>query len=552
MRRHAFPEITLAPQVLINCNGGGTCKGGSAEGAYRYLAEKGLPDETCQNYQAKNLRCGATGICKNCNVNYAGLGQGCTAVAEKDYTTFKISEFDSTDAGAIRVYHSLHSTKSENIMTEIYKHGPVSCTIFATDKFDEYSGGIYSERGIRWHSNHIVSLVGWGEEKGTPYWIGRNSWGTYWGENGFFRIIRGDGRYNLGIENRCTWATPVIPKALQPKKPLPKNVAWGEFLTKYHDPLASNFHDPVEFDEELQDPDFDDVLHRRLLGRSASKKRTAKAFRSYDIRNRNGISYASINRNQNNPYYCESSWAHAATSALNDRFALLKNGSHPEVVLSVQVLLNCAKTKSNGCHGGDVADAYEYIKKRRIPDESCSPYEAIPRGCSVICKSCWPDQCYSLHPEEYTPYSISNYGQVSGDEAVMKEIANHGPVACRICDSERFLSYKGGIFSDPSACKEGSKSKKYVVLSGWGQKNGVKYWIGRNSWGTYWGDNGWFMVEMGDGDLGITQECHWASPELPKYHFLYLDNRLSGIARIKKEIRTQAPQSASTLDTNVS
>lgn len=53
-------------------------------------------------------------------------------------------------------------------MTEIYKHGPVSCTIFATDKFDEYTGGIYAEHGIRWHTNHIVSLVGWGEENGIP------------------------------------------------------------------------------------------------------------------------------------------------------------------------------------------------------------------------------------------------------------------------------------------------------------------------------------------------------------------------------------------------
>ena len=54
------------------------------------------------------------------------------------------------------------------------------------------------------------------------YWIGRNSWGTYWGENGFFRIVRGDARMNLGIENDCTWATPKIPKHLLPDDPLPE------------------------------------------------------------------------------------------------------------------------------------------------------------------------------------------------------------------------------------------------------------------------------------------------------------------------------------------
>ena len=89
----------------------------------------------------------------------------CKAV--KDFTLYKISAFDSTDAGAIRMYHAF-SSKEDNIMNEIYKHGPVSCTLFATDNFDEYTGGIYSENGIRWNANHIVSLVGWGEENGIP------------------------------------------------------------------------------------------------------------------------------------------------------------------------------------------------------------------------------------------------------------------------------------------------------------------------------------------------------------------------------------------------
>ena len=36
------------------------------------------------------------------------------------------------------------------------------------------------------------------------YWIGRNSYGTHWGENGFFRIRMH--RNNLGIELECSWA----------------------------------------------------------------------------------------------------------------------------------------------------------------------------------------------------------------------------------------------------------------------------------------------------------------------------------------------------------
>lgn len=183
-------DVIPSVQALINCGHAGSCNGGNSGAANRYVFNNGIPDVTCQQYQAINMECSDINYCMNCDHDPE---IGCSAV--KNYPIIRVSEFG--------VAHG-----EDQIMAEIFARGPVSAAINA-ECIETYSGGInmYDTcKTSNLHNNHAIQLNGWGTEDGTDYWIGRNSWGTYWGEKGFFRIVRG-GNYK---PNSAQWAVPYL------------------------------------------------------------------------------------------------------------------------------------------------------------------------------------------------------------------------------------------------------------------------------------------------------------------------------------------------------
>ncbi|CAJ0594667.1 unnamed protein product [Cylicocyclus nassatus] len=89
-----------------------------------------------------------------------------------------------------------------DIRREIYDNGSVIATFQVYSDFSYYTKGVYIQKSGSKRGAHAVKIVGWGVDKtsGTiPYWLVANSWNTDWGENGFFRIIRGTDE--CGIES---------------------------------------------------------------------------------------------------------------------------------------------------------------------------------------------------------------------------------------------------------------------------------------------------------------------------------------------------------------
>jgi len=172
-------------QFTLDLSGGGDCKGGFSHKALDFLTNYGSVSEFLVPYK---------GVKGSSDLNLAKSG--------------------SDHIGGPK-YWGFVSTTAEipsvaEIKQAICQHKAVVVSMFASDAFLDYTGGVWGDEVpaqqqaqalyVGPKTNHAVVLIGWDDAK--KAWLVRNSWGENWGEDGYAWI-----RYGYtGIGRAAKWA----------------------------------------------------------------------------------------------------------------------------------------------------------------------------------------------------------------------------------------------------------------------------------------------------------------------------------------------------------
>jgi KDEL-tailed cysteine endopeptidase len=187
---------------------------------------------------------------------------------------------------------------------------------------------------------------------------------------------------------------------------------------------------------------------------------------------------------------CGSCWSFSATGSIEGAWAINQKNL---ISLSEQQLVDCSKKYGNfACNGGEMDSAFNYVIDNGICSDESYPYVSGITEKAGTCVTC------------NTVVKISGcYDVTPNDQLALKEAVSNGPVSIAIeADTHIFQFYSGGIITSTSC---GTNLDHGVLIVGYGEENGIKYWLVKNSWGESWGDEGYVKIERTEStnDQGI-------------------------------------------------
>ena len=211
---------------------------------------------------------------------------------------------------------------------------------------------------------------------------------------------------------------------------------------------------------------------------------------------------------------CGNCYLIATIGMLESRIKLKYGRDFP---LSIQYINDC-NHYSQGCEGGFSVQVSRFLQEFWAPPVSCKPFKASPGTCA---KHCDLSKLKELVTVESGYYVGGAYGHTT-EHLLMQELIDRGPVVVSFEPTPDFIYYRSGIFKPMEATDEQTvhghsewiKVDHSVLLYGWGEENGTKFWRVQNSWGKSWGENGTFRIARGYNLLGIESAAEGAIPKI--------------------------------------
>lgn len=190
---------------------------------------------------------------------------------------------------------------------------------------------------------------------------------------------------------------------------------------------------------------------------------------------------------------CGSCWSFGTTGTIEGAY-FVKTGRL--VRLSEQQLIDCSwQQGDNGCDGGEDFRAYDYVMRAGgiSLNEDYGGYLGADGKC---------------HDSNVTKaVKLSGFVNVTDHnvKALEAAIFEHGPVTVAINANPRaFTFYSNGVFNDQSCTGSVDDLDHQVLAVGFGSIRGERYWLIKNSWSTYWGNDGYILISQENNTCGVT------------------------------------------------
>jgi hypothetical protein len=240
---------------------------------------------------------------------------------------------------------------------------------------------------------------------------------------------------------------------------------------------------------------------------------------AYDLRSVDGKNFITAVRDQGD---CGSCVAFGVCAAIEGTVRVGKDDPAFPVDLSEAHLFYChGRAQGRTCDNGWIPDeALDACQSLGVADEACYPYVAGDQNCTGRCSD-WEERVAK----------VTSYHTLTPTADMKQWIVEEGPLTACFVVFEDFRYYQSGVYRHVSGAQLGGHCVTII-----GYDDSASCWICKNSWGTGWGESGFFRIGYGECGIDTWQVCAVDGVVLPEEVGAWQRNkRIQGLWTIDQE-----------------